>query len=84
MNTKVRIELDYNTRGNFHNASPIDLRVDLENTIEWNGDDLILLTDYQSRRIEKHFCGMSDCCCGAGPLIQVDNDKYAISKKVLA
>jgi len=63
---------------NFHNAGPINLIIDPFNIVRWNGDKLYLLSKAQASRIEKHFCGISDCCCGSGPMIVVDRDEYAI------
>lgn len=79
MRTKCTVDMDLNTRNNFHNAGDIVIMVDPTKTVIFNGDELLCLTDYQSTRIEKHFCGMSDCCCGSGPLVEYDYGKYGIS-----
>jgi len=67
--------------GGFHNVAPITLRVDskaaltVEEEMERNerlGDYIIrgevlddILTPWQRRRLEGHFCGIQGCCCGS-------------------
>jgi len=53
-------------RYNFHNVSDLTLRV--INPITRDGKIVAMeLTPSQYRKVNKHFCGMSDCCCGSEP-----------------
>lgn len=63
--------------GGFHNVGPITVKVPVEKMkkVEQDYEVLDLLTDYQSARVYKHFCGMEDCCCGGAyrnAVIEID------------
>lgn len=66
----MKITLSNEGRYNFHNADDIDILVREENYI-YSADgqtvEAVELTPSQKRRVENHFCGMSDCCCGSSP-----------------
>ena len=58
-------------RYNFHNVSYLALRVAKENYVYAKDGKTVIsveLTPSQFRRIERHFCGISDCKCGSGPV----------------
>lgn len=48
--------------GGFHDANPIKMFVD-PRFLQCHSE--IYLSDRQKARLEKHFCGHSDCCCGS-------------------
>lgn len=53
--------------GGFHNVGAIPVRIPAEkmkNVDEQQYGVLDLLTPYQWKRVQKHFCGIEDCCCG--------------------
>lgn len=53
--------------GGFHNVKPISVRVPAEKmkTVDEQLHGVLdLLTPYQHQRVQKHFCGIEDCCCG--------------------
>lgn len=66
----MKITIGNEGRYNFHNAGDIFLRIAPEKFIFADNPKTVLsvkLTPSQIRRINKHFCGMRDCCCGSGP-----------------
>ena len=66
-------------RYNFHNVRDLTLRV--ANPITRNGEVVAMeLTRSQYRKVNKHFCGMSDCCCGSEPkgYEEIDHGKAVI------
>ncbi len=68
--------------GGFHNSSPITLhmnfgadlddykegRIELKELVRNN------LTPYQSKRLDKHFCGIQGCTCGGWFRADIDID----------
>ena len=64
--------------GGFHNVP--DLTIMTNSDPEYFGDGVfgIEVTKSQRRRIENHFCGISDCCCGSSPLVQIDYDRFVL------
>ena len=66
--------------GGFHNVYDINVRV---GEPEYYGDGVEgwEMTPSQVRRIEKHFCGMNDCCCGSSPLVQIDYDRFVLPSR---
>lgn len=75
---RLTIRMEPNTRSNFHNAGPISVIVDLDDTVEYEGDTLVCLSDNQVRRISDHYCGIDDCCCGSGCLVEWDFGRWGI------
>ena len=55
--------------GGYHNSNPIKLFVD-PRFLQCFSE--IYLSDRQKLRLEKHFCGHSDCCCGSFRRATVD------------
>lgn len=53
---------------NFHNCPPISLIVSDDE------DDMYLISAGQQKRIQKHFCGMSDCRCAGGACQQLNQE----------
>lgn len=53
--------------GGFHNVSSVRVRIsDEDYESVKNGDKPVweALSESQEKRLDKHFCGMKDCCCG--------------------
>lgn len=53
--------------GGFHNVSEIKVVVPVESAESLKQGYSTLqdvLTPGQLKRVQKHFCGMDDCCCG--------------------
>ena len=66
-------------RGGFHNANDIRivLPADVVSKLEKGEIHLILddvLSDYQRRRLDRHFCGIKDCKCGGVVRAEIDFD----------
>ena len=55
----------YDPSWNFHNAKPITVRVG-KPVAGMMGRPVYLISKSQARRIEKHFCGITDCRCNSG------------------
>ena len=54
--------------GGFHNSSEITIRVLRAQWIKTETQGMPLedaLSEHQQRKLENHFCGISDCCCGS-------------------
>lgn len=47
--------------GGYHDSPEIHLRVCV---VERNGYRIGILSDGQVRKLDRHFCGISDCTCG--------------------
>lgn len=56
---------------NFHNSAAINLVVSPD-TIE--GGTMYRISASQQKRIEKHFCGVSDCRCACGAAQQLNQE----------
>lgn len=63
---------------NFHNRNAINLIIKNYNEID---GEMLEITKYQAWRIGAHFCGVTDCRCPAGAIVEFDPGKYAIMKK---
>lgn len=53
--------------GGFHNVGAISVRIPAEKmkTVDEQLHGVLdLLTSYQWKRVQKHFCGIKDCHCG--------------------
>ena len=77
----IKIIVDSDGRHNFHNVPDITLHIADTNIIYNNGDPYcVLLTTSQIKRVRKHFCGMSGCCCDSHPVgwEEVDYNKVYI------
>ena len=77
----MTLTLSNEGRSNFHNVRPIDIRVRADQFVRRsNRIESVALTASQVRRINAHFCGISDCLCGSGPcgMEQIDHDTYII------
>ena len=74
-------------RNNFHNAGPINILINPDDIVEYeSGERIILITENQASRLYKHYCGISDCCCGSGPVFRADglaDGDFAISASFL-
>ena len=55
--------------GGFHNSSDLTLRV---RVIERNGYKIGVISEGQSAKLQRHFCGISGCTCGATQRTEVD------------
>lgn len=55
---------------NFHNRPALSLRVS-EKTNE-TGESLYLVSVRTAAKIERHFCGVTDCGCPQGAVIQLN------------
>lgn len=65
----------YSPTFNFHNAAPLTLRITSRPADSYDGD-VYPVSDSQARRIRSHFCGVADCRCNSGALIQLDSDGH--------
>lgn len=76
----MRIVYEPNKATNFHNSQPIHLRVSGEQEIGLGDHSVYLVSKKQSKRIERHFCGIAECRCPAGAVQQLDPDgnRYGI------
>jgi hypothetical protein len=77
MKKKIEIEAGEG-RSNFHNVGNISVVVDTGKIIIWEGDQYYIISTSQARRLDKRFCGISDCVCGCSPVLEYDQDRYAI------
>ena len=68
----MKKKMEYAPRFNFHNSEPICLIVDTDQTCEWSPEAVYYVSKRQARKIEEHFCGMSDCRCPKGEVVQLD------------
>lgn len=53
--------------GGFHNVSSVRVRISDEDYESVKNGDMPVweaLSEAQEKRLDKHFCGMNDCCCG--------------------
>lgn len=69
---------------NFHNSTPIALNVRTDRFSYHHEDgEVYKITKSQAQRIKRHFCGIKECWCPAGAVIQLDQDgnEWAILKK---
>lgn len=53
---------------NFHNAPALTVRVSGVE-VQGFGERIYRISKRQARRIERHFCGISDCRCPAGGVV---------------
>ena len=69
------MDITYQPTGinNFHNSAPIRLRISGQ-TLE----GCYLISPNQEKRIRKHFCGLKDCICRAGSVIEFGPDCYGL------
>lgn len=55
--------------GGFHNRPEITINVKSDGAVkDWERGNTAfyeLLTEYQRKRLEKHFCGIKGCMCGS-------------------
>ena len=68
--------ITYSPKFNFHNASALTIRLSTR-PIESYAGMVYPVTASQADRIRKHFCGVADCKCNSGALIQLDPDSEA-------
>ena len=69
----MKLTINPNGINDFHNRGPINIQVLAhEKEIEagqWDQVTSYTISKYQARRIENHFCGISDCKCPAGGVV---------------
>lgn len=71
----MKRKVSYEPKFNFHNSSPINIVIDDEDTYEWSySGKVYCISKAQARRIEKHFCGMSDCGCPKGDVTGLNQE----------
>jgi hypothetical protein len=64
------MQIEYMPTWNFHNQPSITIRVkECEPAGDWVR---YYLSPRQVRRIDQHFCGVTDCRCGSGGTTQQD------------
>jgi hypothetical protein len=59
---------------NFHNSDPINLVISGEKT-EGHSGPVYRISKGQARKIENHFCGITDCRCPHGALEQLNGNE---------
>ena len=70
------MNVTYTPKFNFHSAPPLKLQV--EGTKELSHEGIVYRLSYvQARKVRNHFCGVTDCCCNSGALIQLDAENTA-------
>ena len=76
------MKIKYRPEGinNFHNSASISLVVTDPIRYE-DGSQMYRISVGQRRRIERHFCGVSDCHCPHGSVQEIYPDEYAIPAK---
>ena len=63
--------------GGFHNSREIRFRISDENYNDLKNQKIALfevLSPNQLKRAERHFCGISGCCCGSYARAEIDFD----------
>ena len=65
--------MTYTPKFNFHNRQHLTLRIAAQRVDSYAGD-VFPVSDSQRRRIASHFCGVADCRCNSGALIQLDGE----------
>ena len=68
----MKITIDPDGINNFHNCAPINVIVngdEYKYPGDFNADHVYYISKYQARRIERHFCGITDCHCPAGGVV---------------
>lgn len=62
--------------GGFHNSAEITIRIKADSdTVNYKieqGEIRDLLSPSQIKRLDNHFCGISDCCCGGLSRADID------------
>ena len=58
---------------NFHNSKALNLVISGEKA-EGNSGTVYIISKGQARKIENHFCGITDCHCPHGAVEQMDPD----------
>lgn len=64
---------------NFHNSPAITVR--LGEIKETHEGPLYPITENQSRRIKRHFCGITDCRCPAGGVVEYEEGRHGLDPK---
>ena len=69
------MQITYTPTGinDFHNRGPITLRISGHTQ-----EGCYLISPLQERRISKHFCGVKDCHCPHGAVVEFGPDYYAL------
>lgn len=67
LNKAFKVTLGSTGRYNFHHVRDINIIVKPDNIVSDSQGKYAKLTSSQLRRIQKHYCGVSDCTCGSGP-----------------
>jgi hypothetical protein len=82
MEGKMKISYQPQDINNFHNVGPLNLVVG-GRTIDWSGRETYLISPRQARKINKHFCGITDCRCSGGATYELNEDRtgYGIPVK---
>lgn len=70
----MRIVYEPTGINNFHNCGPITLIVKGGKEADSYEGPIYRINKAQAKRLENHFCGMSDCHCPKGAVIQLDPD----------
>ena len=69
------MDITYQPHGinNFHSSPPIRLRIPGQ-TLE----GCYLISSSQEKRIRKHFCGIRDCGCPHGAVVEFGRDYFGL------
>ena len=67
---------------NFHNSPAIELFITGEKTSGLQGVEVYRISKGQEKRLEKHFCGITDCRCHHGAIEQLDEAGTELGIKV--
>jgi hypothetical protein len=64
----MRITINPRGINNFHNSAPLAVRITGETV--YAGEDVVYrISKRQAAKIEKHFCGITDCRCPRGGVV---------------
>jgi hypothetical protein len=77
---KMKITINPTGINNFHNSPPLTVRITGEG-ISGFGEHLYKISKRQARKIEQHFCGITDCRCPHGGAVvetSPDGDKFGL------
>ena len=67
-----RCKLTYTPGRNFHNQRGIKIIVDVHDTHVFNDTEMYVVSARVAKRINSHFCGISDCLCGSSGTVQLN------------
>jgi len=77
---KMKISYEPSGTFNYHNSPAIKLIISGEDESIYGHVDAYIISAYQAKKINKHFCGIRGCQCPQGGTIDMGSN-HAILKK---